>query len=67
MKRTKKDTKINTDSSNNRLKKLRLEIQKSIPLNNDAFMVFAKSKKFCQEFLRVADLGKGNYIKKREV
>ena len=53
MKRGIKKIKIKFDSSDNRLKKLRAEIQKSIPLNNDAFMVFAKSKKFCQEFLRV--------------
>ena len=53
MKITKKAVKINTNNSNSRLKKLRQEIQKSIPLKNDAFMVFARSKKFCQEFLRV--------------
>lgn len=28
-------------------------IKSQIPLNNDVFMVFAKNKKFCQEFLRV--------------
>ena len=53
MKITKKVVKINTNSSNIRLKKLRQEIQKSIPLKNDAFMVFARSKKFCQEFLSI--------------
>ena len=38
-------------SKNN--KRLRKLIKSQIPLNNDVFMVFAKSKKFCQEFLRV--------------
>ena len=52
MKKTINRTKIDNNSSK-RLKKLRQEIKKSIPLKNDAFMVFAKSKKFCQEFLRV--------------
>ena len=33
-----------------RLKRL---LRSQIPLSNDVFMVFAKSKKFCQEFLRV--------------
>ena len=28
-------------------------IKSQVPLNNDVFMVFAKNKKFCQEFLRV--------------
>lgn len=28
-------------------------VQSQIPLSNDVFMIFAKSKKFCQEFLRV--------------
>ena len=28
-------------------------ISSSIPLNNDVFMIFAKNKEFCQEFLRV--------------
>ena len=27
--------------------------KKSIPLNNDVFMIFAQSKEFCEEFLRV--------------
>ena len=34
-------------------KRLRNIISESIPLNNDAFMIFAKNKDFCQEFLRV--------------
>ena len=33
-----------------RFKKL---VQSQIPLSNDVFMVFAKNKRFCQEFLRV--------------
>ena len=33
-----------------RLKKL---VKKNIPLKNDVFMIFAKNKKFCQEFLRI--------------
>ena len=28
-------------------------LRSQIPLNNDVFMVFANSKRFCQEFLRV--------------
>lgn len=34
-------------------KRLKRLIKSQIPLSNDVFMVFAKSKKFCQEFLRV--------------
>lgn len=34
-------------------KRLAKLIKSQIPLNNDVFMVFAKNKKFCQEFLRV--------------
>ena len=44
----KKDISIGKNSV--RLKRL---IKSQIPLSNDVFMVFAKSKKFCQEFLRV--------------
>ena len=36
--------------NNERLKRL---IRSQIPLSNDVFMIFAKNKKFCQEFLRV--------------
>lgn len=36
-----------------RNEKLNRIIRTSIPLKNDVFMIFAKSKKFCQEFLRV--------------
>ena len=35
------------------LKKLKEIARKQIPLNNDVFMIFAKNKNFCQEFLRV--------------
>ena len=35
------------------IKKLRQITRKQIPLSNDVFMIFAMSKKFCQEFLRV--------------
>ena len=41
---------IKVDKNSIRLKKL---IKSQIPLSNDVFMVFAKNKKFCQEFLRV--------------
>ena len=41
---------LQISKNNKRLKEL---IKSQIPLNNDVFMVFAKSKKFCQEFLRV--------------
>lgn len=36
-----------------RNEKLKRIIRSSIPLKNDVFMIFARSKKFCQEFLRV--------------
>ena len=36
-----------------RNEKLNRIIRTSIPLKNDVFMIFARSKKFCQEFLRV--------------
>ena len=36
-----------------RYEKLRQIINSSIPLSNDVFMIFAKNKEFCQEFLRV--------------
>ena len=36
-----------------RNEKLKRIIRTSIPLKNDVFMIFARSKKFCQEFLRV--------------
>ena len=36
-----------------RHEKLRQIISSSIPLSNDVFMIFAKNKEFCQEFLRV--------------
>ena len=36
-----------------RIEKLNKIIQNSIPLKNDVFMIFAKNKEFCQEFLRV--------------
>ena len=55
-----KDTGKNKDINSNkkdllsrneeRFKKL---VQSQIPLSNDVFMVFAKNKRFCQEFLRV--------------
>ena len=38
---------------NNNYKKLEKIVKKSIPLNNDVFMIFAQNKKFCEEFLRV--------------
>ena len=41
---------IKLDKNSIRLKRL---IKSQIPLSNDVFMVFAKNKKFCQEFLRV--------------
>ncbi len=42
--------KISLSPYEQKFKKL---VQSQIPLSNDVFMVFAKSKKFCQEFLRV--------------
>ena len=36
-----------------RFEKLNKIIKSSIPLNNDVFMIFARNKKFCEEFLRV--------------
>ena len=35
------------------IEKLNKIIKNSIPLKNDVFMIFAKNKGFCQEFLRV--------------
>ena len=37
---------------NNQSRLLRL-LQSQLPISNDVFMVFAKNKKFCEEFLRV--------------
>ena len=34
-------------------KKYKKLIKSSLPIKNDVFMIFAKNKKFCQEFLRV--------------
>lgn len=34
------------------IKRLKQLVKKNIPLQNDVFMIFAKNKKFCQEFLR---------------
>ena len=55
-----KSSKANKSEANNKKgfiskneEKLKKLIQSQIPLSNDVFMVFAKSKKFCQEFLRV--------------
>ena len=50
MRETLKKVKIQVSRNDKRLKKL---VQSQIPLSNDVFMIFAKSKKFCQEFLRV--------------
>ena len=50
MRGTSKKVKIQVSKNDERLKKL---VQSQIPLSNDVFMIFAKSKKFCQEFLRV--------------
>ncbi len=36
-----------------RIEKLNKIIKSSIPLKNDVFMIFARNKKFCEEFLRV--------------
>ena len=36
-----------------RIEKLNKIIENSIPLKNDIFMIFAKNKEFCEEFLRV--------------
>ena len=36
-----------------RKEKINKIIRTSIPLKNDVFMIFARSKKFCEEFLRV--------------
>lgn len=35
------------------IEKYKKLIENSIPLNNEVFMIFAKNKKFCEEFLRV--------------
>ena len=44
------DKSIALSKNTGRLKRL---IKSQIPLSNDVFMIFAKNKKFCQEFLRV--------------
>lgn len=46
----KSDKSITLSKNTDRLKRL---IKSQIPLSNDVFMIFAKNKKFCQEFLRV--------------
>ena len=50
MRESTKQIKIKVSKYNKRLQKL---VKSQIPLSNDVFMIFAKSKKFCQEFLRV--------------
>ena len=41
------------NSEQNYISRLNRIIKSQIPLNNDVFMIFAKNKKFCEEFLRV--------------
>jgi len=41
------------NSEQNYISRISRIIKSQIPLNNDVFMIFAKNKKFCEEFLRV--------------